>query len=126
MQSELPVTLLYLCHLNTIFTLFLYISYSSLLNVTIFGVICASYKFASQQQECVKQLPLSNSAVPSHSCLNLLLYVFDTSILHTPGLGIYTVADRDDFEDLRRDSTQCSTGRDTVDEIRNKRISNEI
>lgn len=49
------------------------------------------------------QSPLSNSAVPSHSCLNLLLYVFIS--IYTADLGTCTVADRDEFGEFKARST---------------------
>lgn len=51
-----------------------------------------------QQRECVKQLHISNSTVPLHNLLKSISICVYIYFAYT--LGIYTMADRDDFDDF--------------------------
>lgn len=63
-------------------------------------------QIAIQQRECVKQLPLSNSAVPLHSCLNLYFYMcLYLFCIYQVSVSVQWRTNPDDFDDLRLDST---------------------
>lgn len=56
---------------------------------TLLFFIRESYRLQSSNENCVKQLPFSNSAVPSHSRLNftsICVYIYCVYML---GLNIY-------------------------------------